>query len=84
MNKIDGGVGDGDTDGDTDGNSDSDQRIWTIVTHHEDLSSVAASADKIKAKFHKIDLLINNAGLTYNPTTNNNMMSAHGKDLAFT
>lgn len=67
--------------------SNDDRRVLTFTTHHEDLSSVAGVADKIKASFPKIDVLINNAGLAYpqhmipgSPA----MISAHDKDLAFT
>ena len=41
---------------------DTEERILTIITHHEDLDSVAASADTIKSKFKSIDILVNNAG----------------------
>jgi NAD(P)-dependent dehydrogenase (short-subunit alcohol dehydrogenase family) len=80
-------------------NSDDDDesRIWTIQTNHEDLSSVASTAELIKSRYNHIDLLINNAGMTF-PTdihqqltmeeegNNNrkNVISAHGKDLVFT
>jgi hypothetical protein len=50
-------------------NSDDDDndesRIWTIQTNHEDLSSVASTAELIKSRYNHIDLLINNAGMTY-------------------
>ena len=82
-------------------NSDDDDndgsRIWTIQTNHEDLSSVASTAELIKSRYNHIDLLINNAGMTY-PTdmhqqltmedeendNRKNVLSAHGKDLVFT
>lgn len=62
-------------------------RVVCIPTRHEDLSSVATAACSIKKRFNKIDLLINNAGLTYNDECtlgDERMISAHGKDLAFT
>lgn len=62
-------------------------RIVCIPTRHEDLASVASTADLIKKKFNTIDLLVNNAGLTYNDECipgSQRMKSKHGYDLAFT
>ena len=62
-------------------------KIVTIQTHHDDLSSVASTAEEIKSRFQSINLLINNAGLTYPKDANpgqQNMLSAHGNDLSFT
>lgn len=61
--------------------------IICIPTNHEDLSSVARSAEEIKSRFRSVDLLINNAGLTYRDDCvpgQERMKSKHGKDLAFT
>ena len=63
-------------------------RIITFTTHHEDLNSVRNVANEIMSKYPKIDVLVNNAGLSYSrddtipgsPST----ISAHGNDLAFT
>ena len=63
-------------------------RVVCIPTQQEDLNSVADAANTIRSNFNVVDLLINNAGLTYNDETcipgNDNMKSAHGHDLAFT
>ena len=59
----------------------SHDRIIIIPTNHEDLSSVASAAETIKSRFAQVDILVNNAGVTY---SNKSMVSAHGKDLAFT
>jgi len=45
--------------------SNNERRIWTIQTNHEDLSSVACTAELIKSRYYHIDLLINNAGMAY-------------------
>ena len=72
------------------GNNDNEHRIWTLPTNHEDLRSVADSADQILEKYPEIDLLINNAGLSYPISAhdfvpgNPRMVSKHGNDLAFT
>ena len=61
--------------------------VICIPTRHEDLASIAATADLIKKKFKTIDLLVNNAGLTYNGECipgSELMKSKHGYDLAFT
>jgi len=67
--------------------NDDDDTFIKLVTHHEDLNSVSASANDIKARFSTIDLLINNAGLGYVQDLtpgDTRMISRHGKDLAFT
>jgi len=64
-----------------------ESRIVTVTTHHEDLSSVARAAEDISRRFDAIDLLINNAGLTYpaNISPEMNLAKAvNGKDLVFT
>lgn len=61
--------------------------VICILTRQEDLTSVVNTADSIRAMFDKIDLLILNAGLTYNGECilgDDKMKSVHGKDLAFT
>lgn len=63
------------------------QRFFCLPTKHEDLASVSASADEITIQFDQVDLLVNNAGLTYRDDCEPgcaNMKSKHGKDLAFT
>mmetsp|Transcript_23631 Transcript_23631/g.42622 ORF Transcript_23631/g.42622 Transcript_23631/m.42622 type:complete len:411 (-) Transcript_23631:711-1943(-) len=62
---------------------DNNLRLDTIPTCHEDLSSVASSAQRIKEKYPKIDVLINNAGMAYSADRPPGL-SAHGHDLAFT
>jgi NAD(P)-dependent dehydrogenase (short-subunit alcohol dehydrogenase family) len=62
---------------------DNNLRLDTILTCHEDLSSVASSAQRIKEKYPKIDVLINNAGMAYSADRPPGL-SAHGHDLAFT
>jgi NAD(P)-dependent dehydrogenase (short-subunit alcohol dehydrogenase family) len=57
-------------------------RVVILPTNHEDLASVKKSSEIIISKFGRIDLLVNNAGLSY--TNNRSMVSAHGRDLAFT
>mmetsp|Transcript_17613 Transcript_17613/g.38425 ORF Transcript_17613/g.38425 Transcript_17613/m.38425 type:complete len:454 (-) Transcript_17613:147-1508(-) len=62
-------------------------RIICIPTQHEDLESVARSAEEIKSRFDSIDLLVNNAGLTY-PLDKckpgmERMKAKNGYDLAF-
>ena len=62
-------------------------RIVTLPTQHEDLASVSQSAEEILRRFERIDLLINNAGMTYREEAelgSSGMKSAHGYDLAFT
>jgi len=62
-------------------------RIITLPTQHEDLASISQSATDILSQFKRIDLLINNAGMTYREEAelgSNGMKSAHGYDLAFT
>lgn len=63
------------------------ERILCIPTQHEDLASVANSAEEIKSRYGTIDLLVNNAGLTY-PLSfepgDDRMKSKNGYDLAFT
>lgn len=63
-------------------------RIICLPTRHEDLESVAMSAEEIKIRFDRLDLLVNNAGLTYPPAEcvpgQERMKSKHGYDLAFT
>lgn len=73
---------DGDVANDEQNHSDDEgDRILILPTNHEDLASVASSAEIIKSRFSQIDLLVNNAGMTYSKGP---MASAHGKDLAFT
>ena len=64
------------------------ERVYCIPTRHEDLSSVANAANIIAKKYNSIDLLINNAGMSYNSEKHlpgsSAMKSSHGKDLAFT
>ena len=71
-----------------DDDDDEKKRLWTWEIHQEDLNSVSKVADEIKVQFPKIDVLVNNAGLAYNPPsmdpTVTGPTSAHGKDLAFT
>ena len=67
--------------------SGSQERLICLPTQHEDLASVSASADKITSQFDRVDLLVNNAGLTYRDDCEQgsaSMKSKHGKDLAFT
>eukprot|EP00536_Pseudo-nitzschia_multiseries_P003695 jgi/Psemu1/186455/e_gw1.58.23.1 len=66
--------------------NDARDRIVLVQTNHEDLSSVAFSAESIISRFNRIDLLINNAGICYdaNAPKKRATVSAHGKDLAFT
>mmetsp|Transcript_46737 Transcript_46737/g.69129 ORF Transcript_46737/g.69129 Transcript_46737/m.69129 type:complete len:395 (+) Transcript_46737:46-1230(+) len=62
-------------------------RVVTLPTNHEDLSSVSRSAEEILTRFGSIDLLVNNAGLAYPPDSkvgDPRMKSVHGYDLAFT
>ena len=62
-------------------------RIITLPTRHEDLASVSQSAEEILRRFEQIDLLINNAGMTYREEAelgSTAMKSVHGYDLAFT
>jgi len=64
-------------------------RVVTLPTQHEDMASVAKSADDILSRFGGtgIDMLVNNAGLTYPPDAEpggRRMNSAQGHDLAFT
>ena len=72
------------------GNSDEQKvstsaRIITLPTRHEDLASVSRSAEEILKRFERIDLLINNAGMTYREEAESSgMKSVHGYDLAFT
>ena len=63
---------------DNDGEKD---RIVILPTNHEDLASVKKSSEVIMSRFDKVDLLVNNAGLSYSKIP---LVSAHGKDLAFT
>ena len=74
-------------DDDSSASDDAHNRIFIIPTNHEDLSSVASTADLIISRFgDQIDLLVNNAGMSYrlDQPADNVMISAHGKDLAFT
>ena len=67
--------------------STSSARIITLPTRHEDLASVSQSAEEILSRFERIDLLINNAGMTYREEAelgSSAMISVHGYDLAFT
>ncbi len=69
------------------GGNGNGKRLFTFTAHQEDLSSVASVAKKIKSSFPKIDVLINNAGLTYPRDSipgSPGLLSAHGKDLSFT
>jgi hypothetical protein len=59
---------------------ESGNRVWTLPTHHEDLASVAHSADKILKRYPEVDLLVNNAGFAYPQDWipgDNRMISAH-------
>ena len=44
--------------GENDIEQQQEERILTLVTHHEDLASVAASAEEIKSKFQRFFLRI--------------------------
>ena len=68
-------------DGKESATSDASDKILILPTNHEDLDSVKKSSEIIESRFDKVDLLVNNAGLTYRE---NPMISTHGKDLAFT
>lgn len=62
-------------------------RIHTMIVNQEDLNSVSDAAEQIKTQYSKIDILVNNAGLGYPQdwiSGDPRMVSAHGKDLAFT
>ena len=66
-----------------------EKRLWTFPIQQEDLTSVSMVANDIQQQFPNIDVLVNNAGLTYNDpstidTTKTGPTSTHGKDLAFT
>jgi NAD(P)-dependent dehydrogenase (short-subunit alcohol dehydrogenase family) len=68
-----------------DDDEDSKKRICTMVAHQEDLSAVAQLADDIKSRFDTIDVLVNNAGLSYAAFPEAaNMKAANGQDLALT
>ena len=56
-------------------------RFIPMIARHEDLNSVSNVAEEILTKFPKVDVLINNAGLTYRDTS---LLSSHGNDLSFT
>jgi NAD(P)-dependent dehydrogenase (short-subunit alcohol dehydrogenase family) len=60
---------------------DARDRILMIPTYHEDLASVKEASEIIISRFGQVDLLVNNAGLSYSKDAKT---SAHGKDLAFT
>jgi len=59
-------------------------RILILPTNHEDLASVQQASETIISRFDTIDLLVNNAGLHAGILPKDGMISAHGKDLAFT
>ena len=64
-----------------------DSRFWILPTQHEDLDSVSHTANQIKSRFATIDLLVNNAGMTYNSDCtcgDDKMKAKNGKDLLFT
>ena len=64
-----------------------ESRVWVLPTQHEDLDSVSNTANRIKDRFDKIDLLVNNAGMTYNSNFkcgDEKMKAKNGKDLLFT
>jgi NAD(P)-dependent dehydrogenase (short-subunit alcohol dehydrogenase family) len=63
------------------GGDTSTGRIIPLLTMHEDLASVASSARQILDSVTEIDLLINNAGMTYQSEP---QLSKTGNDLAFT
>ena len=68
-------------------NGKNENRIIMLPTHHEDLASVAQSAEQIISQFDCIDLLVNNAGISYPLTStpgDSKLKSKHGMDLAFT
>jgi len=77
--------GEGDDEGGVGG--DDHHRVVCLPTRHEDLESVAASAEEIERRFDAVHLLVNNAGLTYPPGLEpgtEGMRSKHGRDLLFT
>lgn len=63
---------------------DEKNRIVILPTNHENLASVQQASEMILSRFDKIDLLVNNAGLHAGLLPTDGMISAHGKDLAFT
>ena len=68
---------------------DGNSRVWTIAVGQEDLTAVAATADEIKKRYGKIDILLNNAGLTYKQDGSVElgapyMKAKNGMDLSFT
>ncbi len=62
-------------------NDEEKERIVILPTNHEDLASVKNSSEIITSRFETVDLLVNNAGLSYSKIP---LVSAHGNDLAFT
>mmetsp|Transcript_2291 Transcript_2291/g.5529 ORF Transcript_2291/g.5529 Transcript_2291/m.5529 type:complete len:433 (-) Transcript_2291:235-1533(-) len=68
-------------DCDDDARNHACERIVTIPTNQQDLSSVASAAETIQSRFGRIDILVNNAGMSYRKDP---MVSAHGNDFAFT
>jgi NAD(P)-dependent dehydrogenase (short-subunit alcohol dehydrogenase family) len=59
------------------------KNVEPILMDLNDLESVSSAADVIRARFHHVDILINNAGIHYGWTTSGDPETAQGYDQAF-